>query len=273
MKAVERDAEFLASGKGAEKELSTGLSKQAIWLDGMPVWAGRKWADLKDNLPHDEGWCVWIDWYEDRLTGRPSNEGLEFARVTIPEEDWEQGPAHLNTVIAKLIEAQSDPLVAALSQSLEEVDAVRKLIDLSQYTNRIKDALPDDPPRALGATKDMLEATMKTILDRRGVEDMNKFNFLKLTDRCFTELGLEGGLEPVSKDDRHLRKIASNAKRMIEAANELRNCAGTGHGRVVGKELAIHAADANLVASTGMVLAAWLTRRDGDAQALEEASC
>ena len=52
---------------------------------------------------------------------------------------------------------------------------------------------------------------------------------------------------------------------MIETANELRNRAGTGHGRVVGKEPIITAADAGLVASAGLILAAWLLHHDADA--------
>jgi len=49
---------------------------------------------------------------------------------------------------------------------------------------------------------------------------------------------------------------------MIEAANELRNLAGTGHGRVVGEAESVSEADANLVASSGLVLAAWLARHE-----------
>jgi hypothetical protein len=52
---------------------------------------------------------------------------------------------------------------------------------------------------------------------------------------------------------------------MIETANELRNLAGTGHGRVVGEEVEIRASDASLVASNGLVLAAWLIRTAQDA--------
>lgn len=49
---------------------------------------------------------------------------------------------------------------------------------------------------------------------------------------------------------------------MIETANELRNRAGTGHGRVVGKQTTIDTADASLVASVGLVLAAWLLHHE-----------
>ena len=266
--AVEQDAALLETGKGERgesAELVADLSKRALWLDDMPIWVGRKWADLKDELPEDEGWQVWIDWYEARLVGRASNEAQEFARVTIPKQDWEQGPAHVNAIIAELIEAQPDRLIAAITQGLEEVDAVRQVIDLSQHKNRIKDALPGDPYQVISATKDMLEATMKTSLHRRGVEDIDDLKFTILTARCLSELGLTSAAAPVTEGERHLRKIASNAQRMITAANELRNRAGTGHGRVVGKEPVLTAADASLVASIGMVLAAWLARHEGDA--------
>ena len=246
-------------------ELVADLSKRTLWLDDMPIWAGRKWADLKDKLPEDEGWRVWIDWYEARLAGRSTNEAQEFARVTIPKEDWEQGPAHVNAIIAKRIEAQPDPLVAALTQSLEEVDTVSPLINLSQYANRIRDALPADPYQAVGATKEMLEATMKTILHKRGHEESGKISFPKLTKLCYSKLGLESHARPATEGEQYLRKIASNAKKMIEAVNELRNRAGTGHGRVVGREPVLTAADASLVACAGMVLATWLARKAGDA--------
>ena len=52
---------------------------------------------------------------------------------------------------------------------------------------------------------------------------------------------------------------------MIETANELGNRAGTGHGRVVGNEPVVTAADASLVASAGLILAAWLLRHHADA--------
>lgn len=157
-----------------------------------------------------------------------------------------------------------DPLITAITHSLQEVEAVSNAIDLTQYTKRIQNALPGDPYQAIGATKDMLEATMRTILHRRDVPDLEKFDFPMLAKRCFAELGLMTSTAPATKGERHLRKIASSAKTMIETANELRNLAGTGHGRVVGNEEVVTAADASLVASSGLVLAAWLLRHDSN---------
>ncbi|MBL4795963.1 MAG: abortive infection family protein [Oleispira sp.] len=155
---------------------------------------------------------------------------------------------------------KADPLVTALSHSLDEVNAVKDVVDLRQYIKRIEGSLPSDPHQAIGATKELLEATMRTILDKRGVENVHKYDFPKLTNTCFAELGLTQTNPPTNKSDGHIRKISSNAKKMIETANELRNLAGTGHGHVVGKEEHLSSDDASLVASSGLILAAWLLR-------------
>ena len=158
-------------------------------------------------------------------------------------------------------DGEVDPLVVALSHSLEELDGEKTGIDLGAYAARAKDALPGDPQQAIGATKDLLEAAMRTILDGNGNSNTDKLDFPELTNTCFSELGLLPSTKPQNKAEGKIRKIVDNAKKMILASNELRNLVGTGHGRVVGKEEELTADDASLVASNGMVLAAWLLRR------------
>ena len=259
--AMELDAEILEAGRGEKADpvdLVADLSERALWLGGIPVWASRQWADFKDRLPDDEGWQVWVDWYEARLTGRESIETLEFKRVMIAEEDWEKGPAHANDIIKRLSETKADPLTMAITHSFEEIDSVKEDIDLKEYVDRVRNALPHDPSHAIGTTKELLEATMKTILHRRGHEKIGNINFSTLATRCLSELGLRETSQPGNGVEGHLRKIASSAQQMIETANKLRNDAGTGHGRVVGNVPAVTTTDASLVASTGLVLAAWL---------------
>ena len=233
-----------------------------LWVTEIPVWAGRQWADLKDELPEDEGWQVWTDWYETRLVGRPADESVEFERLTIPEKDWARGPSHANAKINRLIEEKTDPLVLAITHGFDELDAVKEVIDLTSYVNRIRNALPNDPSHVIGTTKEMLEATMKTILRRRGIEEKGNINFPNLLTRCLAEMRLTGTSSPKTEIERYQRKIISSAQKMIEAANDLRNHAGTGHGRVIGENPVISAEDANLVASTGLILAAWLLRHE-----------
>ncbi|WP_379656252.1 abortive infection family protein [Pseudoroseomonas ludipueritiae] len=154
----------------------------------------------------------------------------------------------------------SDPLLEALGHALEEVQGLSPTVDLREHSRRIQDALPGDPSLAIGTTKDMLEATMRTILHERGFSGMEKWDYPTLSTKCFHVLGLATNTPPASADERYVRKIANNAKTMIDAANELRNVAGTGHGRVVGTEPEVSAHDAGLVASTGLILAAWMLR-------------
>ena len=268
-KAVERDTKLLMTENGPPGilgRLAAKVMEKSLWIHDIPIWAGRRWADFKEELPENEEWQVWIDWYERRLVGRSANEMLEFQCVTIPNDEWKQGPAHVNTIIAELIERQADPMVKAVSRGFEELGAVRHVtsIDLTQHMLRIKHAHPTDPYQVIGATKDMLEATMKTILHRRGHEQTDDITFPELAKRCLLELGLKGTTAPSTEGERYLRRIASSAQRMIETVNELRNWAGTGHGRVVGKEPEITEADASLVVSTGLILAAWMLRHDSE---------
>ena len=74
------------------------------------------------------------------------------------------------------------------------------------------------------------------------------------------ELALLPTTPPGSKAEGYIRKIASTAKTMIEVANELRNHAGTGHGKVAGEISLVSLIDAQLVAAEGFILCAWLLR-------------
>ena len=167
----------------------------------------------------------------------------------------------LDEDIIKAWNGEADPLIAALSHSFEEVQETRGAIDLSACAARVEAALPNDPQQAIGATKDLLEAAMRSILNARGIAKVEKLDFPSLTNTCFIELGLVQGEPPKSKVEGKVRKIAESAKKIVLASNELRNLVGTGHGRVVGMEDELTAEDASFVASNGMILAAWLLRR------------
>ena len=120
--AVEQDAAFLQAGMvtgGELEDLTADLSHKALWPGGIPIWAGRRWADFKDELPDDEGWSVWVDWYEGHLTGRAADEALEFERVTIPNEAWKQGPAHLNAILQEMTTQRADAVDAETGQGVE----------------------------------------------------------------------------------------------------------------------------------------------------------
>ena len=63
------------------------------------------WNDLKSELlAAHEDWVVWTVWYDDRLRGTPGHQDIEVARVTIPNETWDQGPKVLNSRIRAIFQ-------------------------------------------------------------------------------------------------------------------------------------------------------------------------
>ncbi|MCY3597487.1 MAG: hypothetical protein OXG71_08660 [Rhodospirillales bacterium] len=128
--AIALDVEWLESGEnaGERSEVTVaGLSEKALWLGGVPVWVSRRWADFRDRLPDAEGWQVWIEWYEARLAGRRLDAALETDLLTIPDDEWTQGPTHVNAIIATRIKLRSDPLLAAVARGFEDLEAVRQV--------------------------------------------------------------------------------------------------------------------------------------------------
>ncbi len=224
--------------------------------------------DLRARIINHRRFLRSLDW------GDPDHEGLVLELVEDLCQhnrpallDLFQRPAVQELLrrdageLMDILERKADPVIRALSHSFAQLNAAKDVVDLELYSKRVDDALPSDPNQAIGATKELLEAAMLSILNKKGMTDVQRLNFVSLTDRCFEELGLSERIAPASESERHVRKIYSNAKKMVGTANELRNLAGTGHGRIVGREEHLSSEDARLVASIGLILAAWLLRR------------
>jgi hypothetical protein len=75
------------------------LADRQLWSDGQPDWVEDHWAKLRSALPYREDWDVWIDWYEERLSGVPSDEAYDVVFATVPAEEWDKGPAAANAWI------------------------------------------------------------------------------------------------------------------------------------------------------------------------------
>lgn len=247
------------------QEAARHLSATPLWQGSLPLWAGRRWADLKDELPDDEQWWVWTNWYEAHLSATPLNETVEMVRATIGEH-LADGVAAVNTNLAETIEAHTDPLALAVEHARRDVDSIADTFNFNAHVRRIQRTLSEDPAEVVGAAKDMLESVMKTILERRGVLVPAKVRFPTLTSLCLAELELQPNSEPATQAERHARKFASNAGSMMEAINNLRNKVGTGHGRADSKDNAqaseLSIPDARLAAAISLTLSAWLLHHD-----------
>lgn len=179
-RSVNRDARFLeagAEGRGNPEELVAHLSRSALWPEGIPVWAGRRWADFKDDLPETKEWSDWVDWYEGRLTGRPADEAQEFARVTGSRADRESPPPTLDEIRDRQASGQAprfgDPVETKARKSL------------SSEIGRLRDALEprspehggighNHPPEPLSFPADQREETRKALdeLDEETSKDV-----------------------------------------------------------------------------------------------------
>lgn len=131
------DIELLSLGENDESAWiarAVDLNHQKLWHRGAPERIDRIWHD--ELRPHllaaDEGWQVWTEWYDAALAGDPFNEELEIAKALIPDDNWKQGPAHVNAIIAGLIEEHTpkpvsgrlrvDPETAQIRREPESVD-------------------------------------------------------------------------------------------------------------------------------------------------------
>ncbi len=84
-----------------------GIGAVALWPGGDPPGVFREqWNNLKEALRFaDEGWDVWIDWYEARLDGRLRSQEVELAYVNYTKNVLSTASAwEANSEIRRLID-------------------------------------------------------------------------------------------------------------------------------------------------------------------------
>ena len=99
------------------------LADFRLWSRSAAEWVEGAWQGLKLALPEDEGWDVWIDWYEERLRGGSRGEAHELIFVSTPLDVWDKGPAAANAWIKSHLPGA--PSRAALSPSAPRIATLR----------------------------------------------------------------------------------------------------------------------------------------------------
>lgn len=177
--AVDADVSRLTEGIDHPALLATPL-----WPEDQPQGLAESWPKLRGALlTNDPLWRVWTDWYQDRLDGKPMNVALELEKALIPDDDWEQGPAHVNAIIVDLIAkhaSSATPQAEVLSLdpatgkvTVERTD-VRPRSNLENICDKIRDRIEDLKPRvetenqftALRPVIEKLERTVSKYADR-----------------------------------------------------------------------------------------------------------
>ncbi len=92
---IEKDVYLIYSEVSADR-----ITASKLWYEETPVFVSKRWGSFKDYLPDSDNWWVWKNWYEDILNGRAHSEAHDVIYATVPEEEWEKGPAAANAWIA-----------------------------------------------------------------------------------------------------------------------------------------------------------------------------
>ena len=124
--AAARDfwAEVRADSDAISVEGTAALADRPLWRLGVPGWVGDHWAKLQSALPKEQGWDVWIDWYDERLFGGSRGKEHELVFASVPKEIWEEGSAASNAWIkAHLPKPPETAPAAALPEPLPGLDA------------------------------------------------------------------------------------------------------------------------------------------------------
>ena len=101
---------------------------------------------------------------------------------------------------------------------------------VQRQLERMNSSIDADPELAMGAAKELLETTCKTILGRRNCEIPGELP--GLVRSTLDELGLDlSGAEDPERAAGAFRRLRGNLSGLGAAIGEVRNAVGTGHGR------------------------------------------
>ncbi|MBE9010769.1 abortive infection family protein [Pseudanabaenaceae cyanobacterium LEGE 13415] len=150
---------------------------------------------------------------------------------------------------------QAAVMDSTISISMNELDIEHLYI----YTARINASIETDPSLAIGSTKELIEATLKTILNGCSFEyDDKQDDIPKLLKKVQQVLELNpNDVDGAKKGSDVIKKVLNNLGSIAVGIAELRNLYGSGHGKG-GRIQGITSRHARLVANTGTALCTFL---------------
>ncbi|MEI6950385.1 abortive infection family protein [Paraflavisolibacter sp. H34] len=145
--------------------------------------------------------------------------------------------------------------------NFEDLQNATDLLDkahFQEYIDRIKKSISNDPSLAIGSTKELIEATLKTILAQQNVEYDKDDDVPKLLKKVQKSLELVPDEVDHSKRGADIIKvILSNLGSIVIKLAELRNLYGTGHGQERARK-GLNDRHAKLAVGAGITLATFL---------------
>jgi hypothetical protein len=88
-----------ADGLDPDALETNAIKGRPPWAHRRPDWVRVAWLNFKTEAALSERWDVWIAWYEERLRGVSRGEDYELVFASVPQEEWDKGPAAANAWI------------------------------------------------------------------------------------------------------------------------------------------------------------------------------
>lgn len=123
-------------------------------------------------------------------------------------------------------------------RDLSGLDALRDPSGIRDAFSRIELLLDENPAGVVGAVKDLVEATAKTILEEVNVSYGRNDDLPALATNVQTALGLAAsGVSGTADSARSIHRILGGLSGVTRGIAELRNLGGSGHGRPTAPNL------------------------------------
>lgn len=129
-------------------------------------------------------------------------------------------------------------LVSGAISNLSGLDALRDASGIRDAFRRIELLLDADPAGVVGAVKELIEATAKTVLEHLGETVAKDTDLPALLGRTQDVLGLSASSVSGTVDSSgSIKKVLGGLKGIAIGITELRNAEGSGHGRTRASNL------------------------------------
>ena len=155
----------------------------------------------------------------------------------------------------------TNPVVADNIADFEIIENATDLLDkghFQEYVDRIRKSVDEDTSLAIGSTKELVEATLKTILDRLEIGFDKNDDIPKLLKNVQKALELvPDEVDESKKGSEIIKVLLNNLGQVVIKIAELRNLYGTGHGKEY-KRNGLNERHAKLVVGAGVTLSAFL---------------
>lgn len=207
-----------------------------------------------------EGYYASIDW-TNTSDVRKILGVYEDILLDIPQEDYKKKDAFIALLKRDGYTYEDNRIVSAsfrgdLIQAIRNASLDVKYLHI--YIDRINVSVETDPALAIGSMKELLEATLKTILAGKGINVGSGDDIPQLLKAV--QKGLElapDDIEDAKRGSDTIRRTLSNLGQIVVGISELRNLYGTGHGHHAGYR-GLGSRHARLVVGAGAALCIFL---------------